>query len=67
MIVFLLLSLVVWAAAMIFMAGQLWLAPEAYEDADGFHVVAAPVSRWHHVRFHHHRRSHREARHALAA
>jgi hypothetical protein len=63
MLTLILTSLVVWSGALLFMAWQLWIAPEGYEDAEGFHRVPAPVSRWRHVQLHHRRRSHRVFRH----
>jgi hypothetical protein len=57
-----LLCLIGWSATLLFMAWQLWVAPEAYEDESGFHLVERPASRWRHVAMSHRRRSHRTAR-----
>jgi hypothetical protein len=61
------LSLYGWTASILFLVRQLWAAPQGYEDASGFHAVTIPVSRWHHVHFRHHRRSHRVQRHTQGA
>lgn len=45
-----------WIASILFFIRQLREIPEGYEDELGFHLV--PVSRGHHVRFQHDRRSH---------